>query len=957
MAVLSSAEILCAEAQAIHGHGPDPKDAALFVKLNELESTALCLSGGGIRSAAFALGVIQAFAARPRSTATDPLSTTETSAAKSLLAQFRYLSTVSGGGYIGSWLSAWRTEQPFSQIWQRLVARPEGPNNEPSQLSWLRSYSNYLTPKVGITSADTWAAVNLALRNLLLNWLVLISPLCAGVLLLKLFGLLSIWIAAWGTAPGWEPGSAAGDAIVYVKMVLELLCGIAGVVCLVRALALMTRDRPSRRSVTDRGIDEARYLRGPMAWSALSAILLVQWLASDLAGNLLLQCKGDPHRFLPFIWLCTEHGLAEAPGSTLNIARYPLIAYEVVGAAIGALLYWMSWKIGNPQRPSASDRRKWTASGAVYGTLVALGLYVYLIIPDQGVANLPVYYLHLVFLIPWVLLSEVLSQTVFVGLASHEPESEPDREWFGRAAGWLVSAAVIWLILLFLVCFGAIATTLAGKDLIPKIASVAPAITVISGLVTALFGTSRLLPVQGGANGTVSYLIALILPIVALLFVATLVIFISSGFDSLLFGGRMINVPPDKLSTFPWAERFLLLIGAFAVAAAFAGLASNYVNINRFSLHAIYRNRLVRAFLGASRKRAQDRFTGFDEGDNRRMTELWTPPEKDNWRPFHVINIALNVVSSAHLSWQERKAEPFTVSALHSGGDYTGYRDSGVYGDPKGISLGTAMAISGAAASPNMGYHSSPAITFLMTMFNVRLGWWLGNPGPAGDATFSHEGPWFAIQPLVEEALGRTTDNRPYVYLSDGGHFENLGLYEMVRRRCRYIVVSDAGCDPDFVFEDLANAVRKIAIDLGVTVRFRNLENLKPRPKDGTDIGPGRPYHAIAEIDYQAADGAKNNGIVLYIKAGYHGVESAGLRGYALANPDFPHQPTADQWFTESQFESYRALGFETTDGILQQAISTLPPTTAPTLANVFVALLTGGGAGMLQPLTAPAVE
>jgi len=936
MAALGTAEVLCAEAQAIHGHGPGPEDDALFVKLNELESAALCLSGGGIRSAAFALGVIQAFAAHPRSTAAGAVPPAETRAAESLLAQFHYLSTVSGGGYIGSWLSAWRTEQPFSQIWQRLVGRPEGPDNEPSQLSWLRSYSNYLTPSVGITSADTWAAVNLALRNLLLNWLVLISPICAGVLLLKLFGLLSIWIVAWGTAPGWVPGSATGDAIVYVKMALELLCGIAGALCLVWALALMTRYRPSRRSVADQGVDEAKYLRGPLLWSMLSAVLLVQWLASDLAGNLLLECNEHPNPFLSLLSLCTEHGLAKAPGSNLNIARYPLIAYEAVGAAIGALLYWVSWKIGNPRRPSASDRRMWTASGAVYGTLVALGLYVYLIIPDEGVAHLPVYYLHLVFLIPWVLLSEVLAQTVFVGLASYEPESEADREWFGRAAGWLVSVAVIWLILLFLVCFGAIATTLAGKDLIPRIASVAPAVTVISGLVTALFGTSRLLPAQGEAKGTVSYLITLVLQIVALLFVATLVIFISSGFDSLLFGGRMIDVPPEKLNTFSWAERFLLLGAALVVAGAVAAVASHYVNINRFSLHAIYRNRLVRAFLGASRTRAQDLFTGFDEGDNRRMTDLWRAPEKGNWRPFHVINIALNVVSSAHLSWQERKAEPFTVSALHSGGDYAGYRDSGVYGSPKGISLGTAMAISGAAASPNMGYHSSPGIAFLMTMFNVRLGWWLGNPGTAGDTTFSHEGPRFAIQPLVEEALGRTTDNRPYVYLSDGGHFENLGLYEMVRRRCRYIVVSDAGCDPDFGFEDLANAVRKIAIDLGVTVSFRNLENLKPRPKDGTDVGPGRPYHAIAEIGYQAADGAKKNGIILYIKAGYHGVESAGLRGYALANPDFPHQPTADQWFTESQFESYRVLGFEITDGILQQAVSTLPPTTAPTLANIF---------------------
>ena len=82
------------------------------------------------------------------------------------------------------------------------------------------------------------------------------------------------------------------------------------------------------------------------------------------------------------------------------------------------------------------------------------------------------------------------------------------------------------------------------------------------------------------------------------------------------------------------------------------------------------------------------------------------------------------------------------------------------------------MAISGAAASPNMGYHSSPAITFLMTIFNVRLGWWLGNPGPCGEISYRKEGPSFAIKPLVQEAVGLTTDDKEYVYLSDGGHFE-----------------------------------------------------------------------------------------------------------------------------------------------------------------------------------------
>jgi hypothetical protein len=161
----------------------------------------------------------------------------------------------------------------------------------------------------------------------------------------------------------------------------------------------------------------------------------------------------------------------------------------------------------------------------------------------------------------------------------------------------------------------------------------------------------------------------------------------------------------------------------------------------------------------------------------------------------------------------------------------------------------------------------------------------------------------------------------------------------MIRRRCRFVVISDVGCDPDYKFFDLANAVRRIEIDLGVTISFENLDKLKPRPKDGGIVGPGQPYHAIGEIDYRAADGAGENGIILYIKAGYHGFESAGIRGYALLNPDFPHQLTIDQWFTESQFESYRALGFEITDGILKRALQDPDCAANPTLANVLVAL------------------
>jgi len=140
----------------------------------------------------------------------------------------------------------------------------------------------------------------------------------------------------------------------------------------------------------------------------------------------------------------------------------------------------------------------------------------------------------------------------------------------------------------------------------------------------------------------------------------------------------------------------------------------------------------------------------------------------------------------------------------------------------------------------------------MLALFNVRLGWWLGNPGKNGSPDYyKSDGPKVAIFPFIAEMFGLTTDDRHYVYLSDGGHFENLGLYEMIRRRCRCIVISDAGCDPNYGFEDLGNAVRKIAIDLGVSIKFGKLHELKKRSKDGAVIEGA--YYAIGEVDYQTA--------------------------------------------------------------------------------------------------------
>jgi hypothetical protein len=213
------------------------------------------------------------------------------------------------------------------------------------------------------------------------------------------------------------------------------------------------------------------------------------------------------------------------------------------------------------------------------------------------------------------------------------------------------------------------------------------------------------------------------------------------------------------------------------------------------------------------------------------------------------------------------------------------------------LSLGSAIAISGAAVNPNMGYHSSPAVTFLLTLFDARLGWWLPNPShpqhPDPDSS-----PFFGRW-LLAELLGRTHAGGKFVHLSDGGHFENLGLYELVRRRCRFILCVDAGADGRREFADLGNAVHKCRVDFGANLRI-DVDALRP----GSD-GRAERSCAVGRIDY--ADGS--SGTVLYLKPTLTGAEPADIGHYARTHACFPHEATSDQYFDEAQFESYRRLG------------------------------------------------
>jgi hypothetical protein len=282
-----------------------------------------------------------------------------------------------------------------------------------------------------------------------------------------------------------------------------------------------------------------------------------------------------------------------------------------------------------------------------------------------------------------------------------------------------------------------------------------------------------------------------------------------------------------------------------------------------------------------------------------------------------IVNTTLNLVRSGDkLAWQQRKSESFSMTPFYCGNHRQGYRPSADYGGHSGISLSTAMAISGAAANPNMGYNSSPSVGFLMTLFNARLGAWLGNTNRYGKKTYRRNGPHQALWPLFAELFGMTHADGRYINLSDGGHFDNLGLYEVVLRRCRRVLVSDAGCDGKASFEDLGNAIRKIRIDFGISIDFTR--EIEIRSND--ENKPGL-YCAVATINYKCADGEDvTNGTLIYVKATKHAGGAPlpyDVYSYSKASQSFPHESTSDQWFSESQFESYRALGRHTVAQIL----------------------------------------
>ena len=880
--ILGTETVLKAEFALVWPEAPPPDtiDAYRAAVLDRGQA-ALCLSGGGIRSAAFSLGVIQALAA------------------KGLLTRFHYLSTVSGGGYIGGWLSRWIDDVGGEAdiVQQRLKESVVGCSGDPPQIKHLRQNSNFITPKIGAASMDTWTAIALSVRNIVTNWLIFGPALLLTVLLFNLYETLFEVIR--------DPMQAS--YLLVFGALLLLLATFHG-----------CRDLPSHATVRRDG----RYL---FRWVALPSIGWALIVPLTISSAVI------------------RPGVPAPYGGAIALAAFVALWLGYLGATL--------WRGIRQRRAYWMNSLVWLVATATSAGGLYLGAKLLEHVPAYAVHDDPLTGFAVresarswqtvvlgTFGPLWVILAQLLTSIVFAAFrvipqadatAPGRLLPDLDREWLARLSALKIRPALLWTAL---ACVCLLVPLL--LDQITPVRQVGEwisgAIVTLSGMIAVLGGRST-----GTSSGHETRTAApKPLPFRVIVSAATMVfaIFLFSFLaivelkiaEAIAHGA--LHVPRGGRLSPGWL--FWGHIGAALLLGPVLALTSTRINVNRFSLNGLYRNRLQRAFLGGARgTRDPDPFTGFDEGDNLPLVELAaTSGGKRVLLP--VINVALNIVDGDRLDWQERKAEPFVLTPVACGSatldpgarhladappagayiptSHYGGKERGAVGEAdQGITLATALSISGAAASPSMGYHSSPATAFLMTLFNVRLGAWLPNPARADSLgkRLRRSGPTNALWPLLSELAGLTNDKGDNVYLSDGGHFENLGLYEMIRRRCRYIVVVDAGCDPGCSFEDLGNAVRKIAIDQDrVDISFQTID-IRSR---GSPATPSFAY-ALGSIRYPERPDAP--GQLLYIKPSYFDPMPMDVRAYAEVHASFPHETTADQWFSESQFESYRKLG------------------------------------------------
>ena len=915
-------QLEAAEAKLIHERrgklpGSPPDESTESTRLPG-DTLGVGLSGGGIRSATFCLGLFQALAE------------------VKLLRKIDFVSTVSGGGYFGSFLGRLFTRDWVSNVddvesairGKSLPATPAENRGWANRMfRWLRDNGRYLAPRgsgdlilLGAILLRNWIAVQAVMITSVLAVFVtlqLVRPWLDALLQLNRDGSLVgtflictlpggnsvllwspwlVWLApilALAVAPTvwayWLVTRRGSDGAIGIPplagVFVALLAGIGG--------AAAYRDMPWRF--------------WPCALVGAAALLTIcWWLLSQLTapnrqdlspvetGNFV---RNTLSRWLKTALLacCVVLGwtLIDTAGGTLYLAQ---------GA--GALTRWAS---------------------AVFGVLAGIGAF---------------------------------GRTGLVLLTSSRGRRRP-----GVPASVLTWSAAVVIVSVWLVTIDAVSH------------AVASGFTAIDGAPTGfaagatpkILGADRVDVARSGDGFVVSAANATAPPCVAPA--------ITRRIDP--FGVEIFVV-------------LLLFTFLFGRTRTFANLSS---------LHAFYWSRLTRTFLGASNpSRLRTGDTAVKDtvsGDDCEGTSYWNwprlhataaTPTAGPWTqggPLHIINTTVNETMDARtkVQNQDRKGTGLALGpcglslgirhhlltdsdgcpAIYPVEGYRVFRSARENGrTPDALSVGRWMSISGAAFSAATGANTTVPIAILAGMLNVRLGYWWdsGTPAETGPLEIGAKqwSPWVAFEAmlpvqsaLLSEMLARTRGTAGQLWnLSDGGHFENMGGYELIRRRVPLIVIVDAEADPDYEFQGLSDLVRKARLDFNAEIKFLTGTQLAGRIDAHTPVLPesARPYFGdlgslrrgrwtdepvprpngavkqfAIEVDRSRVSQAhaalatiaygdtQTRSWLVYVKATLTGDEPEDVCHYHRAHPAFPQETTNDQFFDEAQWESYRRLG------------------------------------------------
>ncbi|MFZ3157059.1 MAG: patatin-like phospholipase family protein [Smithella sp.] len=391
-------------------------------------------------------------------------------------------------------------------------------------------------------------------------------------------------------------------------------------------------------------------------------------------------------------------------------------------------------------------------------------------------------------------------------------------------------------------------------------------------------------------------------------------LFAGVGAAALLFG---ILILAYQASLAILVIPILFPVNVAAILSFLVVILALVVNLNHVSVHRYYRDRLMETFMPDVASILADNYERShktEEANAKRLHEMCGNEGNTKYSgPYHIINTNVVLASAKRAKFRGRGGDNFIMSPLYCGGNATGWLKTEKYMGGE-MTLASAMAISGAAVNPDAGgggdgITRQPFLSILMGMLNLRLGYWVPNPDPQKSKGMLKPPVPNYFWPGLWEIIFRYRLNEKayFLQLTDGGHFENLALYEMIRRRLKLIIVCDGAVDPQYTFSELANAMQKVRTDFGALIIINNedLKDLTPS-QEINQVKVAKKGFLKAKIVY--ADNSK--GILIYINTTFCEGLSADLYGYKREHPSFPEEPTSDQFFNEKQFEAYRELGY-----------------------------------------------